>query len=223
MSINVMADNGVSIPAASDGALYNSLTGNRDYVIKGVGGELAVTGSGGSYSVATGEAVICGRHVVVTAAESISGTGTIALRVDLSQPAGSEGSIVVIPAGTPLQSDDLNNGGTKRDLALLSSGGSDARKFNSAAVKTYNTITVSGTPSSGAAPAWDSNGDYTYSLTVNISGISSTDIILNFVADTAILNAVAPIIQTNNGSITLYTTDGTALSGVIQTISVIGA
>lgn len=222
MSINVMADNGVSIPASSDGALYNSLTGNRDYVIKGIGGELAVSGSGGSYTVATGEAVICGRHVVVTASESVSGSGTIALQVDLSQPAGSEGSIVVIPSATPLQTDDLNNGGTIRQMALYANG-ADARKYNSAAVKTFNTITVSGTPSSGASPAWDSNGDYTYSLNVSISGISSSDIVLNFVADMTIFNAVAPIIQTNDGSITLYTTDGTALSGVIQTISVIGA
>ena len=105
----------------------------------------------------------------------------------------------------------------------LYANGADARKYNSAAVKTFNTITVSGTPTSGASPAWDSNGDYTYSLNVSISGISSSDIVLNFVADMTIFNAVAPIIQTNDGSITLYTTDGTALSGVIQTISVIGA
>ena len=124
MSINVIADNGVSIPASSDGALYNSLAGNRDYVIHGIGNELEVTESSGTFTVDTGAAVICGRHVFVDAAETISGTGKVCLQVDLSQPAGSEGSIVLIPSATPLDDDDLNNGGTRRQ-SLRCCGRSD--------------------------------------------------------------------------------------------------
>ena len=221
MSILVMADNASPIAAERDGALYNSIIGNRNYVVKGIGSELAVTVAGGTYTIGTGEAVICGRHIALTASESISGSGTIALQIDLSTSPPS-GSVVVVPSGTPLTQQDLNNGGTKCQMALLNADGTDARKFNSAAVKTYTNIAVAGTPIATAAQSWDTYSEYLYSLNVAISGIEEDDIVLNFAADMSVIENISPVILTRKGGITVYTKDATMLSGNIRAMSVIG-
>lgn len=120
-----MANNNVIIPAERDGALYNFLLGNQDYVFEGIGNEFAITPSSSSFliTLGTGEGVVCGRHVTE---ETVNGTnsmiqlsanssGYVTICVDLSRPAGTEAYLRATPT---LQQDDLNNSGTVRDLPL---------------------------------------------------------------------------------------------------------
>ncbi len=120
-----MANNNVIIPAERDGALYNFLLGNQDYVFEGIGNEFAITPSASSFliTLGTGEGVVCGRHVTeetVNGANSMiqlnaNSSGYVTICVDLSRPAGTEAYLRATPT---LQQDDLNNSGTVRDLPL---------------------------------------------------------------------------------------------------------
>lgn len=120
-----MANNNVIIPAERDGALYNFLLGNQDYVFEGIGDEFEITPSASSFliTLGTGEGVICGRHVTEETANSANSmiqlsansSGYVTICVDLSRPAGTEAYLRATPT---LQQDDLNNSGTVRDLPL---------------------------------------------------------------------------------------------------------
>ena len=120
-----MANNNAIIPAQRDGALYNFLLGNQDYVFEGIGNEFAITSSASSFliTLGTGEGVVCGRHVTeetVNNANSMiqldaNSSGYVVIRVDLSRPAGTEAYLYATLA---LRSDDLNNGGSVHDLPL---------------------------------------------------------------------------------------------------------
>ena len=120
-----MANNNVIIPAERDGALYNFLLGNQDYVFEGIGDEFEITPSASSFliTLGTGEGVVCGRHVTeetVNSANSMiqlsaNSSGYVTICVDLSRPAGTEAYLRATPT---LQQDDLNNSGTVRDLPL---------------------------------------------------------------------------------------------------------
>ena len=122
-----MANNNVVIPAQRDGALYNFLLGNQDYVFEGIGDEFEITPSASSYliTLGEGEGVVCGRHVTeatVNNANSMiqleaNSSGYVVIRVDLTRPVGTEAYLYATPT---LQADDLNNGGTVRDLPLYS-------------------------------------------------------------------------------------------------------
>lgn len=122
-----MANNNVIIPAERDGALYNFLLGNQDYVFDGIGNEFEITSSSSSFliTLGTGEGVVGGRHVTeetVNNANSMiqldaNSSGYVVIRVDLSRPAGTEAYLYATPT---LVSQDLNNGGTIRDLPLYS-------------------------------------------------------------------------------------------------------
>lgn len=121
MALIAMADNNIDIPAYRDGAFYNVLANGQDFVISGIGGELNVATSAGSFvaTLATGIGVVNGRTVEATAPETLTlsanQSGYIALRVDLSQVAGYELSLIATPS---LVQEDLNNGGYVHDLAL---------------------------------------------------------------------------------------------------------
>lgn len=120
-----MANNNVIIPAERDGALYNFLLGNQDYVFEGIGDEFEITPSASSFliTLGTGEGVICGRHVTEETANSANSmiqlsansSGYVTICVDLSRPAGTEAYLRATPT---LSQDDLNNSGTVRDLPL---------------------------------------------------------------------------------------------------------
>lgn len=117
-----MANNNVIIPAERDGALYNFLLGNQDYIFKGVGNEFKITPSSSSFilTLGTGEGVVCGRHVTETAGDTVlqlaqNSSGYVVIRVDLTQVAGSEAYLYATPT---LQQDNLNDTGTIHDLPL---------------------------------------------------------------------------------------------------------
>ena len=120
-----MANNNVTIPAERDGALYNFLLGNQDYIFDGIGDEFEIVPSSSSFviTLGEGEGVICGRHVTeqeTTGAYSMitleaNANGYIVIRVDLSRPAGTEAYLAATP--NPAQG-DLNNGENVRDLPL---------------------------------------------------------------------------------------------------------
>lgn len=120
-----MANNNIVIPAQRDGALYNFLFGDQDYVFEGIGDEFEITPSSSSFliTLGTGEGVVCGRHVTeetVNNANSMiqleaNSSGYVVIRVDLSRPQGTEAYLYATPT---LSKQDLNNGGTVRDLLL---------------------------------------------------------------------------------------------------------
>ena len=125
MALYAMANNGVVIPAERDGALYNFFTGNQDYVIKGIGNEFAITPSASSYliTLGDGEGIIGGRHVtekLTDGANSMiqleaNANGYVVIRVNLDNPVGTEARLYATNA---LVKEDLNSGGTIRDLPL---------------------------------------------------------------------------------------------------------
>lgn len=125
MALIGMADNNIEIPAKRDGAMYNSFAGNKDYIIAGIGDEFEIESSSTSFvlTLGTGEAVICGRHVVETL-ENDSATmiqldanssGYVVVRFDLTRPSGSEVYLTTVQV---LLRQDLNGNGTICDLPL---------------------------------------------------------------------------------------------------------
>lgn len=129
MAISWMADDGQNISCSSDAALY-ALIGRdtindgtyRNYVIDGVGDELAVNYNSASLTVTlgTGEAVIRGRHISVTGSDTTlslpaSSSGQLGLRYDLSQPTSDVVKFMVIDYSTD---QDINSNGTVSDLVL---------------------------------------------------------------------------------------------------------
>lgn len=133
-----MANNGVIIPAERDGALYNFLLGNQDYIFEGIGNEFQITPSATSLliTLGTGEGVVCGRHVTeetVNGANSMiqlsaNSSGYVTICVDLSRPAGTEAYLRETPT---LAQDNLNNAGTVHDLPLyqFTTNGSGVSSF----------------------------------------------------------------------------------------------
>lgn len=121
----VMADNDLKqITASIDGATYRVLAGGKDFIIGGIGQEFAITNTSTSLqvSIGTGEALLCGRTFKITSALNLtlsaSTTVDVCLRIDLSQPSGSEG---LLHANTPniYTQQDLNNNGTVYDFPLF--------------------------------------------------------------------------------------------------------
>lgn len=125
MALYAMADNNVDIPAERDAAMYNVMLGKQDFIIADIGNEFECSYSASAFliTLSTGEAVMCGRHVTevtesnanTTLQLSANDSGYIVLRFDLTKPAGQEAYLVTT---NTLYSQDLNNGGTLRDLPL---------------------------------------------------------------------------------------------------------
>ena len=119
MSFKIMADNGVSVSAKQDGALYNVALGNRNFIFKNIGNEFALSNVGLVVSVDTGEAVVHGRHITAEEVNTITlpsnESGYLVLRVDLTQAIGEEAYLYATPT---LSSEEINWGGTINDLVL---------------------------------------------------------------------------------------------------------
>lgn len=119
MSFKVMADNSESISSSQDGAMYNVFAGNQDFIIGDIGNEMTVSTNTASRvaTVGTGECVIGGRHVSAVGTNTItlpaSSRGYLVLRYDLSSS-----TIASLQTATTLEADNLNDGGTTRDLLL---------------------------------------------------------------------------------------------------------
>lgn len=124
MALKAMADNNVNITCQEDARMYDYLAGkDADYIIQGVGDNLAVSSDTTSLLVTlgSGECVIQGRHITNTDSTGVqltlsqNTTAYLVLRYDLSQSAGNEVSFISTPA---LEDDDLNNAGVIRDIVL---------------------------------------------------------------------------------------------------------
>ena len=125
MALYGMADNNVNIPANRDGAMYNTFAGGNDYIFDGIGDEFEIVSSGSSFliTLGTGEGIVGGRHITEVTENGTNSmiqldandTGYVVLRMDLTQPAGSEAYLYATPT---IVKQDLNNGGTTRDLVL---------------------------------------------------------------------------------------------------------
>lgn len=124
MSIIVMNDNGLEdITAKMDGAMHNLTLDDSDIVVGGIGNEFALSYSASSLNVSIGKglAIIGGRYFFVDEATpfslSANSTSLLKCKIDLSQPAGSEGSF---STGGAVAKSDLNDTGTVREMALFS-------------------------------------------------------------------------------------------------------
>ena len=121
MAIKVMADNNQVINVAQDAAMYNAFAGNNDFIIAGIGNEMAFNRNASSLNttLSSGECLICGRHVTVTGTESLtlsaSSSGYVVLRYDTTQ---SGSNIVKLMSVSSLRTDNINNNGTIHDLAI---------------------------------------------------------------------------------------------------------
>lgn len=116
--IKTMADNGTLISSLQDALLYGSVV-NTDYIISDYEGELAMTTTGLTITFDDGQAIIQGRTINVTGGETLevdpNTSGYIVLRYDLTQATGYEGRFDFVPS---FVANDLNNGGSIRDLVL---------------------------------------------------------------------------------------------------------
>ena len=123
MALKIMNDGATNESASRDGALYFFKT-NGDYVLKGIGTEFAAVYSPTSrlVTIQNGEGVCGGRHVTEKKIGSANSQITL--------PANSSGYITIrmqpgadpdcyLWTGSELRHDDLNNGGTIRDLPLF--------------------------------------------------------------------------------------------------------
>lgn len=119
MSFKVMADNNQSISASQDGAMYNAFAGNKDFIIAGIGNEMVVGHNATSrvVSLGTGEAIVCGRHITAQGTNNLtlpaSSSGYLCLRYD-----ASSNEIASIVATSTIRNENLNNGGSVRDMVL---------------------------------------------------------------------------------------------------------
>ena len=116
--IKTMADNGTLISSLQDALLYGSVV-QTDYIISGYGDELAMSTTGLTITFGDGQAIIQGRTINVTGSETLeveaNTSGYIVLRYDLTQATGYEGRFAYVPS---FVAQDLNNGGSIRDLIL---------------------------------------------------------------------------------------------------------
>ena len=114
--------NTILINAEQDGALNHVLA--KDIIFQGIGDEFEVTYSSSSLgiSVGSGEGVIGGRTIRADATNtitlSVSSVIYLVLRIDLTQTYGNEGMLYALTSLASMQTDDLNSGGTKRDMLL---------------------------------------------------------------------------------------------------------
>lgn len=214
MALYAMADNGIDIPASSDGAMYNVMFGGQDFIISGNHNEMEVTSSANSFIVTlgTGEAVICGRHVVEITENGTNtqlqldanDSGYLVLRFDLTKPAGQE---TYLATTNILQNDDLNAGGSVHDLLLYSyvtngsgvSSLTDQRKMmrTVAVARSISKTLVSSTWSTNVYTLSDSAIESGKQIAV-ICPSSATDAEYN-----AYVNALIRVSAVSNGSLTL--------------------
>ena len=121
MSISFMADNGIAIPCARDGAVYDLIGGGENYVIDGIGNNLRLNYNATSLGVTIGSGigVIRGRHVQITGTESLtlpaSSSGYVVIEYDLSQTGANICKPKVV---TEVTNGNINNGENVSDLVI---------------------------------------------------------------------------------------------------------
>lgn len=172
--IKTMADNGTLISSLQDALLYGSVV-QTDYIISGYGNELAMTTTGLTITFDDGQAIIQGRTINVTGSETLevdaNTSGYIVLRYDLTQATGYEGRFAFVPS---FVAQDLNNGGSIRDLILASytSDASDVTINSDLRPIMDNNI---GWAIEVASASWNYNGTYgCYTQTIQIYAMNNT-------------------------------------------------
>lgn len=135
-----MADNGVPISAAQDGALYDALSGSINYVIGGMGNDMTIGYNSASLNVtlAPGECVIKGRHItntdVITLTLSANASGYLVLRYNSSNDSVSFMAVSTVTRG------NINNTSTTCDLVFgnYTTSASGVSSFTSTVKKTLD-------------------------------------------------------------------------------------
>lgn len=78
----------------------------------------------------------------------------------------------------------------------------------------YTNIAVSGTPTAvGITPDWDIFGEYGYSLSITVNGITANTFILSFICN--FWDNMSPVIETAANTITMYFITNDAILGHI--------
>ena len=114
--------NTILINAEQDGAMNFAMM--KDVIFKDIGDEFEVTYSSTSLgiSVGSGEGVIGGRTIRSDSSNTITLSASsviyLVLRIDLTQTYGNEGMLYALTSLASLQDDNLNSGGTKRDMLI---------------------------------------------------------------------------------------------------------
>lgn len=118
MAFKIMADNGVPISAAQDGALYDALGQQQSYVIDGIANNMAIGYNASSLNVtlASGECVIRGRHITNTASVTLTLPANSSRYIVLRY-ASSDDSVSFM-ATTTTTNGNINNGNVTADLVL---------------------------------------------------------------------------------------------------------
>lgn len=121
MAIKVMADNNQDIEAKQDAALYHYLSGYKKHdIFKGYGNELNVQVTGLQATLKNGGAMVYGHHIFCDGSDTLTlpsnSTFYIVIRVDMTQPAGHEGSFTTVAI---LKDEDILNSGNVYDIPLF--------------------------------------------------------------------------------------------------------
>lgn len=230
MAFLTMADNNIDIMARQDGALYNVALGGEDFIIKGIGDEMAYTVSGVTVTVSTGEAIIHGRHVTANETNTLelptNSEGFVVLRFDLTQTPGNEAYLYATPV---ISTEEINWIGTIHDMVIASFRTTsttatleDRRKIISSAsspMNKFEDIPVSATPIAlGSFRPWDTQHLYPYYFDVTINGLTETSIIENIIMTDTLLATVGYIATTMSNKLRFYTQTNDSVSGTIITL-----
>lgn len=181
MSIIVMANNGIeNIRAEMDGAIYDIFADNKDFIVKDFGNEFTISSSSSSLraSVGSGLALIGGRLYKIEGSETLTlnanAQNNICLRIDLSAGDGAEGTVINHPAAASIVKENLNTGGTVRDM-LLARVHTNSSGVSS--VQDYRNISSAREESSVLQVSSSASGDVSLADgTVTICSCATTDI-----------------------------------------------
>lgn len=162
MAFKIMADNGVPISAAQDGALYDALGQHKSYVIDGIGNNLQISYNSSSLqvSLASGECVIRGRHITNTASVTLTLDDGVTDRYLVLRYNSNNDSVSFMATSTTTDG-NINNGNVTADLILAKvstsatgvSSFTDMRSMSSNIFKKYSRVTYNvgrSTPSATA-------------------------------------------------------------------------
>lgn len=187
MSITMYQADRNFVSPANDASLYAGLNGDHNGVLNR-GNKFAITASGLTANINTGQAIVQGRLVEILTPESLvipaNGTGSICLVVDLTKSndvSGSAGNAdyavmveqVYVSAVTgTLTQDDLNNGGYIYELPLATY----VSTATSVSIVQNNPTFVT----SGVLP-WTPNTNYLVGdlVTFNTLGTTTTGLLTN--------------------------------------------
>lgn len=196
MSVSFKVEN-VEISAVRDRAMFNTFAGNRSYVVKDIGDELAVTSSSSSFvvSLGTGEAVICGGSMLSEGEASTitlgaNENGYIVIEIDLLQTGANICRFKKVPSlvqgninggndyvyDFPLYRYTTNSAGVSSitDLRVIVDNASGVLSINGVAPSSNGNVAIT-----GGRGIKITNNDITNTFEA-LSGVNLNDIRYNF-------------------------------------------